>query len=47
MNKLESMVLFQNREEAVEQLIKELPDKVFSSENTIVLGVSVGGAYYK
>ena len=46
MNKLESMVLFQNREEAVEQLIKELPDKVFSSENTIVLGVSEGGSYF-
>ncbi len=40
------MILFKNREEAATQLLKELPHKVFSQENTIVLGVSEGGVYF-
>ncbi|CAA6805416.1 MAG: FIG00387830: hypothetical protein [uncultured Sulfurovum sp.] len=41
-----STSLFVNREEAVAALIEELPKRVFSSENTIVLGVSEGGVYF-
>ena len=43
---LKSMVLFKNRKEAVLKLMQELPSQVFSEENTIVLGVSEGGAYF-
>jgi putative phosphoribosyl transferase len=43
---LKSMILFKNRKEAVEKLIKELPAQVFSGENTIILGVSKGGSYF-
>ena len=46
MSELKSMVLFENREEAVQKLINELPKHVFSEENTIILGVSEGGAYF-
>ncbi|CAA6814918.1 MAG: Unknown protein [uncultured Sulfurovum sp.] len=41
-----TMILFKNRKEAVRRLIKELPDQVFSKENTIILGVSEGGVYF-
>ena len=46
MNEFNDVVLFKNREEAVEKLIQELPSTFFSEENTIVLGVSEGGAYF-
>jgi len=40
------MVLFKNREEAAQKLIGEFPPKLFSAENTIILGVSEGGTYF-
>jgi len=46
MSSIKSEVLFQNREDAVQALIKELPTDDFSEENTIVLGVSEGGVYF-
>jgi len=46
MSDLKSVTLFKDRKEAVEKLIQELPEQVFSEENTIVLGVSEGGAYF-
>ena len=46
MSDLRSVTLFKNRKEAVEKLIEELPQQVFSEENTIVLGVSEGGTYF-
>lgn len=47
MKNLKSVVLFKNREEAVEKLINELSNTIaFSEENSIVLGVSEGGAYF-
>jgi len=46
MNVVKSVSLFKNREEAVKKLINELPANTFSAENTIVLGVSEGGAYF-
>jgi len=42
----QSVVLFKNREEALKELIQELPNEMFSEENTIVLGVSEGGTYF-
>ncbi|HIC78617.1 MAG TPA: hypothetical protein EYP02_05485 [Sulfurovum sp.] len=47
MKNLKSVVLFKNREEAAEKLINELSNTIaFSEENSIVLGVSEGGAYF-
>lgn len=46
MNTVKSVALFKNREEAAWKLIQELPIGIFSSENTVVLGVSEGGAYF-
>jgi len=40
------MILFKNREEAAKKLIGEFPPKLFSAENTIILGVSEGGTYF-
>jgi len=40
------MTLFKNREEAAKRLIGEFPSQVFSEENTIILGLSEGGAYF-
>jgi len=40
------MILFKNREEAAQKLMDEFPSKVFSAENTIILGVSEGGTYF-
>jgi len=40
------MILFKNREEAAQKLIGEFPSQVFSTENTIILGVSEGGTYF-
>jgi len=40
------MILFQNREEAAKKLITEFPSQVFLEENTIILGLSEGGAYF-
>jgi len=46
MSSVKNEILFENREEAVKALIKELPTDDFSEENTIVLGVSEGGVYF-
>lgn len=47
MKNLKSVVLFKNREEAAKKLINELSNTIaFSEENSIVLGVSEGGAYF-
>lgn len=46
MNSVKSEALFENREDAVKALMKELPTDDFSEENTIVLGVSEGGVYF-
>ncbi len=46
MSNLKSMLLFKNREEALGELIKELPKQVFTEDNTIILGVSEGGVYF-
>lgn len=41
-----SSILFQNREDAAVQLIEELPQNFFLQENSMVLGLSEGGAYF-
>ncbi|CAA6802018.1 MAG: Unknown protein [uncultured Sulfurovum sp.] len=46
MNRVRSTSLFLDRKEAVQKLIKELPKHMFSSENTVILGVSEGGVYF-
>jgi len=40
------MILFKNREEAAKKLMAEFPSQLFSDENTIIFGVSEGGAYF-
>jgi putative phosphoribosyl transferase len=39
-------VYFQNREDASRQLIELLPIKLFSENETVVIGVSEGGVYF-
>ncbi len=42
----DSMILFANREAAAIELMQELPKQLFLEENTIILGLSEGGAYF-
>ena len=46
MSELKPVILFKNRQEAAKKLINELPEQIFSGENTVILGVSEGGAYF-
>jgi putative phosphoribosyl transferase len=46
MKRVEDTTLFQNREDAVAQLIAELPDDMCNLGDIIVLGVSEGGVYF-
>lgn len=46
MNTQKATFLFKDRKEAVNKLITELPRHLFSSNNTIILGISEGGVYF-
>jgi len=41
-----SRTIFKNREEAFDELLREVPLELFSRDETIVLGVSEGGVYF-
>jgi putative phosphoribosyl transferase len=46
MIKEKSKHIFQDREDAFEQMYQELPLNIFSAQETIILGISEGGVYF-